>query len=91
MQWSSGDAKKEFAQDLGRQLGAAVRTRREKLGISQEELAFRAGVYRSYMSDVEQGKKTLNLGTLGRLALALECRLDELVSDVELDTKNYPS
>ncbi len=38
--------------DVKTLLGMAIRTQRASLGISQEELAYRAGLHRTYVSDV---------------------------------------
>ena len=48
-----------------------VRACREKLGISQEELGLRAGLHRTYISNVESGARNLSLKTLCRLSVAL--------------------
>ena len=48
--------------------GAAVRLRRNHLGISQEELAGRAGLHRTYISDVERGARNVSLESIHRLA-----------------------
>lgn len=60
-----------------------VRTQREELGISQEELALRAGLHRTYISDIERGSRNIALKNLLRLADALEVPIGELfVADV---------
>lgn len=51
--------------------GTALRARRNALGISQEELAFRSGVHRTFVSELERGVKNPSLTTIARLALAL--------------------
>lgn len=51
--------------------GANVRVQRKKLGITQEELAHKAGLARSFMSDVERGAKNATVITIARIALAL--------------------
>lgn len=51
--------------------GARVRKERERLGISQEELADRAGVHRTYMGGVERGERNVGLLNLLRIARAL--------------------
>lgn len=38
-----------------------VRTRREELGYTQEELAFRAGISAGFLKEFERGKKTVRL------------------------------
>lgn len=59
--------------------GNAVRSRREALGnISQEELAERAGLHRTYIGGVEQGRRNLSLLNIMKLAKALELEPEEL-------------
>ncbi|MCZ7590220.1 MAG: helix-turn-helix domain-containing protein [Gaiella sp.] len=59
-------------------VAAAVRGRRHDLGISQVELARRAGVSRKWISEFEAGKSTAEFGlvlrVLDALALSLELR-----------------
>lgn len=57
--------------NVKKQFGAAVRLRRNHLGISQEELAGRAGLHRTYISDVERGARNVSLESIHRLADAL--------------------
>lgn len=52
-------------------LGLVLRAEREKLGISQEELADRSAVDRSYISILERGLKSPTLETLERICAAL--------------------
>lgn len=58
--------------DLVVRLGKNVRVLRIAAGISQEELAFRANMKRSYLSDLERGTRNPSIRALGRLAVALE-------------------
>lgn len=46
--------------------------RRQRLGLSQTELATRLGVAQSYVSDLESGNKVPLVPTLADLAVALE-------------------
>jgi transcriptional regulator with XRE-family HTH domain len=57
--------------DIQSHFGTAVRARRKHLGISQEELAERAGLHRTYVADVERGARNLSLGSIEKLAYAL--------------------
>ena len=57
--------------DLVQLLGENVRRLRTEQGLSQEELAFRAGMKRSYLSDLERGVRNPSVRALGRLANAL--------------------
>ena len=55
-------------QQLLLKLGKRVRTLRKDRGWTQEELAHRSGLNRSYMSDVERGKSDVSLSTLQKIA-----------------------
>lgn len=61
------------------EFGRRVRKLREGLGISQEELAARAGLHRTYVGSVERGERNISLINIQRLAAALDCRPDELL------------
>jgi transcriptional regulator with XRE-family HTH domain len=65
--------------DVVQLLGRNVRERRTHLGLSQEEVAFRAGMKRSYLSDLERGVRSPTVRALGRLAVALELDASELL------------
>jgi CheY-like chemotaxis protein len=69
--------------DLKKRFGAAVRGERDNLGISQEELAGRSGLHRTYISDVERGARNLSLESIHRLASALNVSISHLFSRVE--------
>ena len=58
--------------DLRQLVGKNVRLCRRRLGVSQEELAFRAGLHRTYVSGVERGVRNPTVVIVGRLAKALE-------------------
>ena len=58
--------------DLRRLVGANVRLWRKRLGVSQEELAFRAELHRTYVSGVERGVRNPTIVIVGRLAKALD-------------------
>jgi transcriptional regulator with XRE-family HTH domain len=61
----------------------SVQERREDLGLSQEELASRAGLHRTYISDIERGSRNLSLKSLNRLAAALEISVSTLIRSAE--------
>jgi len=58
-----------------RDIGLTVRERRRALGLTQEQLAVRAGVGRQWLVEVERGKATAALGLVLRLFKALDLRL----------------
>jgi transcriptional regulator with XRE-family HTH domain len=63
--------------------GQAVRNRRQTLGLSQEELAWRGGLNRSYVTDIERGARNPSLKTIARLAEALQMPLYALLREAE--------
>ena len=66
--------------DLVVVMGRNVRRLREQAGLSQEQLAFDAGMKRSYLSDLERGVRNPTVRALERLALALRVAPAALVS-----------
>jgi transcriptional regulator with XRE-family HTH domain len=65
-----------------RLFGNAVRDRRERLGISQEELAYRAGLHRTYIGGIERGERNLGLNNIVRIAKALEVTSAQLLASL---------
>ena len=59
-------------------LGIAIRRQRASLGISQEELAYRAGLHRTYVSDLERGARNPSIDSIEKLARALELSISQL-------------
>lgn len=57
--------------DLVRLLGENVREARKRRHMSQEALALEADMKRSYLSELERGKRNPSVRALGRLAEAL--------------------
>jgi len=66
-----------------RRFGDVVRQRREELRWSQEALAGRAQLNRSYLGEVERGHAVPSLITMDKLAQALELRLSVLLQRCE--------
>lgn len=62
--------------DLARHFGAAVRRHRETLRLSQEELADRAGLDRSYIGRVERSEQNATLQNAQKIADAVGSDLD---------------
>jgi transcriptional regulator with XRE-family HTH domain len=61
-----------------RQLGARVRTLREKRRWSQEDLAHESGLARSFTGAIERGEKDLRLTTLVKLANTFKISVAQL-------------
>jgi transcriptional regulator with XRE-family HTH domain len=63
--------------------GKAVRTIRQDKKISQEELADLCGLHRTYISDIELGKRNVSLENIDKIAQALQVKKSELFVEVE--------
>lgn len=64
-------------------LGRALRAIREDLGLSQEELAFRAGLHRNYVGGIERGEINTSFGVLLALTEALGLPLSAVIGRYE--------
>jgi transcriptional regulator with XRE-family HTH domain len=62
---------KNDSAEIKSRFGMIVRTFRQRLGISQEELAWRASMHRTYLADVERGQRNISLTSIVRLVKAL--------------------
>lgn len=60
--------------------GATVRNLRFRLGLSQEELAERADLHRTYIAGIERGARNVTLKTINKLARALEVSIAAILS-----------
>ena len=69
--------------DIAVRFGQAVRKLRQAQKISQEELAERCGLHRTYISDIELGKRNVSLENIERIAAALERSLPDLFKETE--------
>jgi len=67
--------------EAGLQVAAQVREIRKARHLSQRQLAGRMQVPRTYISKIENGKAIPTLGSLERLAMALEVEVSQLVRD----------
>ena len=69
--------------DIAVRFGQAVRKLRLEQKISQEELAERCNLHRTYISDIELGKRNVSLENIERIAAALERSLSDFFKEVE--------
>ncbi len=60
--------------------GENVRKYRRLLNISQEELAHKADLHRTYVGMIERAEKNITLVNIEKIANALEVGIDDLVS-----------
>lgn len=69
--------------------GQVLREQRQKIGLSQEELAFDAGFNRTFVSMLERGLRQPTLTTLFKLGKALKLEPSQLVTFVEKRIGQY--
>lgn len=67
--------------DIRKRLGKNVRALREANGWSQEELAFEAGLHRTYISQVERGIRNPTITVVEKIAVALAVPISCLLSN----------
>lgn len=60
--------------------GQRLRQERTDRGLSQEELADRAGIHRTYVGSVERGERNISIDSMERLARGLGLDICELLA-----------
>lgn len=66
-----------------KRFGEAVRKIRTSCSISQEALADKCNLHRTYISDIELGKRNVSLVNIDRIARALNIQLSDLFKEYE--------
>lgn len=67
--------KQKFTEEVGK----GIKRAREEKGISQEELAYRAGLYRTYIGHLENARYSPSAFVLYKIAKALKTPLEDLL------------
>ena len=62
--------------------GEKVREERHRQRLSQEELAARAGVHRTYIGMIERAEKNITLENISKVAKALGLSISELTKEL---------
>ncbi len=63
--------------------GRVLKTARMKRALSQDELGYRSGYHRTYISQLERGEKSPSLRTIVNLASTLKVRPSALLREIE--------
>lgn len=64
--------------DILMSFGQEVQKARKRLGLSQEQLAERAGLHRTYIGMIERAEKNVTLRNIEKIAKALEVQIKDL-------------
>jgi len=70
----------ELQEIIGRRI---AQLRKEKLKLSQQKFSYEAGIERSYLTRIENGKKNISVNTLERLIKALGVSFTEFFNSKE--------
>lgn len=67
-----------------KQLGSAIRKKRQELDYSQEAFADQCGVHRTYMGAIERGERNISLMNIIKVSNALNMKPSELLELAKL-------
>ncbi len=76
-------ARRTSSTDIRVRFGFAVKMLREKRNLTQEDLAEKAGIHRTYLSDIERGSRNVALINIERLAQSLSVSIHDLFRQVD--------
>lgn len=65
-----------------KKFGDRVREERRKRNLSQEQLAGKAGVHRTYIGMIERAEKNITLENIQKIASALDIKLSDIFRDM---------
>jgi len=65
--------------------GRSIAAKRKEMGISQEELAYRCGIHRTYIGAIERGEKSPTLLTIEKIARGLNVQIIQLWEALKTD------
>jgi len=77
-----GQLAAESARDVSSRFGARLRELRRERNLTQLRMANDFGIDRSFISDVERGRKSISLPMLEVIALGMKMTLSELLRDI---------
>jgi transcriptional regulator with XRE-family HTH domain len=66
--------------DIQKKFGDKLRELRKQKELSQEELAFKSGLHRTYISDIERGSRNVSLKNIEKIANALNLPISKLTN-----------
>lgn len=64
--------------DIRKTFGSKLKSFRKREALSQEDLGFRASLHRTYISEVERGRRNISIVNIAKVAKALNLRIRDL-------------
>ena len=64
-------------------LGKVIQERRKQLALTQDQLARRSGMHRTYVSDIERGERNLSLESIYNISKGISTSLSVLFAEAE--------
>ena len=64
--------------DIQKKFGQKIKALRKQKNLSQERLASKSGLHRTYISDIERGSRNVSLKNIEKIARALNISIIEL-------------
>ena len=77
--------------DIKELLGSIIIFLRKNLNLSQEALALKAGLDRTYVASIENGKRNVSIVNIERIAFSLNCSLADLFNSDEFKRTSLSS
>lgn len=68
--------------DIKKKFGQRLRNIRKQKKLSQEELSLKAGLHRTYISDIERGSRNVSLENIEKIARALNISKEEFFNKI---------
>jgi len=69
---------KYISMDIREKIGLRIKALRKEAGLSQEGLALKAGIDRTYINSIENGKRNISILNINKIANALDISLTDL-------------
>lgn len=79
---ASGSEEQTISKDVSSRFGRRLRELRRERDLTQSDMAKRFGIDRSFISDVERGRKSISLPMLEVIALGMKVTLSQLFEDI---------
>jgi len=74
--------------NIKNKFGTRIKALRKERGISQENLALKAELDRTYIPSIEKGDRNVSIVVIEKLAKAFDIKISELMEGIEIDNSD---